>query len=69
MDLTSIFSDDQLAIAGCFLALIGCGLIAAVSFHFGPAGRQPKSTIGQAADAAKAATLRGNDRRDERKAA
>ncbi|MBL8819080.1 MAG: hypothetical protein JNL58_23830 [Planctomyces sp.] len=44
MDLSSIFSDDQTAIIGCFLALAGCGLIAAISFHFGPAGRQAKQS-------------------------
>ena len=38
MDLSAIFSDDQIAIIGCFLALSACGLVAAISFHFGPAG-------------------------------
>ena len=40
MDLTTIFSDDQLAVMGCFGALAVCGLIAAITFQFGPAGRQ-----------------------------
>jgi hypothetical protein len=39
MDLSGMFSDDQLAVIGCFFALTVCGLIAAVSFQFGPAGR------------------------------
>lgn len=68
MELTSIFSDDQLAIVGCFLALAGCGLVAAVSFHFGPAGRQTKN-VGQPVESAKTAVQRTPERRDERKAA
>lgn len=43
MDLTAIFSNDQLAVLGCFGALVACGLIAAVSFRFGPAGREQRS--------------------------
>lgn len=43
MDLTSAFSDDQLAIMGCFAALAVCGLIAMVSFHFGPQGKKSQS--------------------------
>ena len=39
MDLSAIFSDDQIAVIGCFAALSACGLVAAVSFHFGPAGK------------------------------
>lgn len=45
MDLTSIVSDDQLAILGCFGALLVCGLIAAISFHFGPAGKKSTNTL------------------------
>lgn len=41
-------SDDQLAIIGCFAAIAVCGLIAAVTFHFGPAGK-----ASQAADASR----------------
>ena len=44
MDVSGMFSDDQMAIIGCFLALAVCGMIAAISFHFGPAGRQDKRT-------------------------
>ena len=39
MDLSAMFSDDQIAVIGCFVALAACGLVAAVSFHFGPAGK------------------------------
>lgn len=44
MDVSGMFSDDQMAIIGCFLALAVCGMIAAISYHFGPAGRQDKQT-------------------------
>lgn len=40
MDLQSVFSDNQLAVLGCFLALGVCGTIAALSFRFGPAGQK-----------------------------
>ena len=43
MILLSIFTDDQTAILGCFGALAVCGLIAALSFRLGPAGK-PQST-------------------------
>ncbi|HIE97086.1 MAG: hypothetical protein ABGZ53_33695 [Fuerstiella sp.] len=39
MDLSAIFSDDQIAVIGCFIALTACGLVAAISFQFGPAGK------------------------------
>ncbi|HIK90370.1 MAG TPA: hypothetical protein EYG03_00045 [Planctomycetes bacterium] len=39
MDLSAIFTDDHIAVMGCFIALTACTLIAAVSFHFGPAGK------------------------------
>ena len=42
MDVSGMFSDDQMAVICCFGALAVCGMIAAVSFHFGPAGRQQK---------------------------
>lgn len=47
MDLTAIFSNDQLALMGCFGALVASGLIAAVSFRFGPAHREQRSSEGQ----------------------
>jgi len=39
MDLSEVFSDDQIAIIGCFVALASCALVAAVSFQWGPAGK------------------------------
>ena len=39
MDLQAMFTDNQIAVLGCFAALIICGSIAALSFQFGPAGR------------------------------
>jgi len=39
MELNGIFSDDQIAILGSFLALAVCGLITALSFRFGSAGQ------------------------------
>ena len=42
MDLSGVFSDDQMAIIGCFGALAMCGMIAALSFHLGPVGSQQK---------------------------
>ena len=40
MDLTAVFSDDQIAVIGCLIALATCGLVAALSFQFGAAGKQ-----------------------------
>ncbi len=40
MDLQAMFTDNQIAVFGCFAALIICGGIAALSFQFGPAGRR-----------------------------
>lgn len=40
MDLSSIFSHDQMAILGCFAAMGVCGVIATLSFKLGPAGQQ-----------------------------
>jgi hypothetical protein len=39
MILLSIFTDDQTAILGCFGAIAVCGLISALSFRLGPAGK------------------------------
>ena len=45
MDLSAVFSDDQIAITGCFVALAACAAVAAISFHFGPAGKEsPQGT-------------------------
>ena len=43
MELNGIFSDDQIAILGSFLALAVCGLITAMSFRFGSVGRSETS--------------------------
>ena len=40
MDLTTMFTDDQLAVLGCFVALGACGLMAALTFHTGPGGKK-----------------------------
>ncbi|MEZ6059705.1 MAG: hypothetical protein R3C19_05025 [Planctomycetaceae bacterium] len=65
MDLTSLFSDDQLAVMGCFIALAVCGGIAALSFQFGPAKQRPATRSVQFRD------VRRDDRHDDstRKAA
>ncbi len=47
MDVSGMFSDDQMAVIGCFVALAVCGLIATISFHFGPAGRQQNQADAQ----------------------
>jgi len=47
MDFTSMLSDDQIAILGCFGALAACGLVAAISFHFGPAGKKSEIEAGK----------------------
>jgi len=44
MDLQSVFSDNQIAVMGCFAALGICGAIAALSYQFGPAGQQSRQT-------------------------
>lgn len=67
MDLSS-FSDDQLAIMGCFAALAVCGFIAMISFHFGPQGKKsqgPDTIRMPPRDAAQPA----NSQTDSRKAA
>lgn len=40
MDLFAGFSDDQIAVIGCFGALAVCGVIAMISFQFGPQGKK-----------------------------
>ena len=44
MDLQSVFSDNQIAVMGCFAALGICGAIAGLSFQFGPAGHKSRKT-------------------------
>jgi len=51
MDLQAIFSDNQLAILGCFAALAVCGGIAGLSFQFGSAGRKRTTSNQDAYDA------------------
>lgn len=62
------FSDDQLAIIGCFAAMAICGLIGALTFHFGPAGKSS-----QQADSARSLAFppaaKANAATEERKAA
>ena len=47
MDVSGMFSDDQMAVICCFGALAVCGMIAGLSFRFGPAGREqnPAQTL------------------------
>ena len=59
MDVSGMFSDDQMSVIGCFAALAVCGAVAALSFHLGPAGRQQKQT-----DAARNRTLHLEKRQD-----
>lgn len=40
MNLTDILTNDQLAVVGCFAALSICGIVAAITFHVGPAGKK-----------------------------
>jgi hypothetical protein len=44
MDLQSMFSDNQIAVMGCFAALGVCGVITGLSFQFGPAGRKSQQS-------------------------
>lgn len=68
MDLTALFSDDQIAVMGCFFALATCGLIVAASFRMGPAGKQRDSAGTASAGrivpaAARATTSKSVDRK------
>lgn len=40
LDLLRTFSDDQLAIGGCVLALVAGGLLVQLAYTFGPEGRK-----------------------------
>ncbi|MDZ4687683.1 MAG: hypothetical protein SH850_21640 [Planctomycetaceae bacterium] len=42
LDLLRTFSDDQLAIGGCVLALMAGGLLVQLSYTLGPAGRKQR---------------------------
>ncbi|MEZ6126570.1 MAG: hypothetical protein R3C49_25895 [Planctomycetaceae bacterium] len=43
MIFSAALSDNQIAIMGCFAALAACGLLGALTFHLGPAGRQDQT--------------------------
>lgn len=43
MDVSSVLTNDQVAVLGCFVAIAVCGLVAALSFRLGPAGHQAKT--------------------------
>ena len=40
MDLSSVLSNDQIAVIGCFAALATCSLVAALTYYAGPAGKK-----------------------------
>jgi hypothetical protein len=42
LDLLRSFSDDQLAIGGCVLALMAGGLMVQLAYTFGPEGRKQR---------------------------
>lgn len=65
MDLSAMFSNDQVAIMGCFAALAVCGLMAMVSFHLGSAGKssQPVRTGSESLNFARPAQPVGQDRK------
>lgn len=66
MDLTSTFTDDQLAVMGCFAALAVCGLVAMISFYMGPQGRRQQS---EQPEKVSLPVSQDEVRRDSRKAA
>lgn len=68
MDLSSMFSDDQLAVLGCLVALTACGLIAMLSYHIGPAGRVTKNT-GSSTIPVVSARIRNTEKSQDRRAA
>lgn len=43
LDLLRSFSDDQLALGGCVLALLTVGLVTQLTYVFGPVGRQQRA--------------------------
>ncbi len=64
MNLLSMFSDDQLAVFGCFLAIAVCGLVATLSYRLGPAGQKKSQTFTMPMNAARPApTTTVQDRR------
>ena len=67
MDLSAMFTNDQIAVMGCFAGLAVCGLVAAITFHFGPAGKISQHTTAESLSFP--AKNRVNDTTDSRKAA
>jgi hypothetical protein len=67
MIFLSIFTDDQTAILGCFGAIAVCGLIAALSFRLGPAGK-PQSTQQTTIRITRTATSESTKSKDRRAA-
>jgi hypothetical protein len=65
MDFSAMFSNDQIAIMGCFAALAVCGLMATLSFHVGSAGKssQPTRTTSESLTFAKPASAQAQDRK------
>ncbi|MFM7038260.1 MAG: hypothetical protein ACKO2L_11110 [Planctomycetaceae bacterium] len=56
-------SDDQIAVLGSFAALAFCGVLMALSYHFGAAGKQKTMRKPAATPAAAAQQTSISDRR------
>ena len=69
MEVSGVFSDDQMAVIFCFGALAVCGMIAALSFHFGPAGRQQKQIDGTRSQTLPLQKLQDQTQHQDRRAA
>jgi hypothetical protein len=50
MDFLSEFSDDQIALIGCFVALVSCGGIVSLSHYLGGHSRSKRGGSQQAAE-------------------
>jgi hypothetical protein len=68
MNLFSMLSDDQVAIIGCFVALVVCVLIAMISSSLGPVGRDVKKATSDTAPRATSQSSR-SVKAQERRAA
>jgi hypothetical protein len=62
LDLLRTFSDDQLAIGGCVLALLAGGLLVQLSYILGPEGRKQRRSRGLRVAAAPQPMRRAEDR-------
>ncbi|HUQ69343.1 MAG TPA: hypothetical protein VM165_07470 [Planctomycetaceae bacterium] len=62
LDLLRTFSDDQLAIGGCVLALMAGGLLVQLSYMLGPEGRKQHRTRTPRVYAAPQPVRRAEDR-------